>query len=250
MGTQKYLKKISRSDILGFISRTYNTDEMVLASAGNISFSRLCKLFERYFKDIPENRRQLARVPFTTYKPFQVSKQKNTFQIHSVLGYPGYDMKDPKRMDLHLLSNILAGQGMISRLNLALRERNGYSYNIESTYTPLADTGLFTIYFSCEKKAYEKCVQIIQKETNILRNNALGTIQLSKAKKQLIGQIAISYESDENQMLSIGKSVLAYNKVDSLEEIYAKIDSIQSSDLLDIANEVLSREQLSVLTYK
>jgi len=165
------------------------------------------------------------------------------------MGSMGFDMKDPRRMGLHLLSNILGGNGMSSRLNLALRERNGYSYNIESSFTSYTDTGLFTIYFSTEKAFYNKCLDVIDKELTIIRNKSLGTFQLKKAKQQMIGQLAISYESNENQMLSIGKSLLVYDRVDTLPEIYEKIESVTASELLDIANEVLNRDKMSILTY-
>ena len=153
-------------------------------------------------------------------------------------------------MGLHLLSNIIGGPGMISRLNLSLRERNGYSYNIESSFTPFSDTGIFAIYFSTEKSYYEKCLDIIYKEMDILRNKPLGIFQLKKAKQQLIGQLAISYESNENQMLSMGKSFLVYDRVDTLEEIYTQIEAITSAELITIANEVLDKRRLSILTYK
>jgi len=78
----------------------------------------------------------------------------------------------------------------------------------------------------------------------------LGSIQLKKAKQQIIGQLAIANESNENQMLSIGKSYLVYERIDTLEEIIAKIDSISASALMEVADDVLCRDQQSVLTYK
>jgi len=250
LGTSKRLKKIKREDILGFIGRNYNTDQMVFATVGDISFNRLVYLFERHFAHIPHNFRTTKRVAFSTYRPFNLALRKGTFQIHAVLGNLGYSFMDPRRMGLHLLTNIIAGPGMISRLNLALRERKGYSYNIESSYSPYSDIGLFTVYFSTDKTYLDKCLDIIDKEFNILRTKPLGAIQLKKAKQQIIGQLAISYESNENQMLSIGKSYLVYNKVDTLEEIVSKIESVSASELMDIANDVLDKNQLSILMYK
>jgi predicted Zn-dependent peptidase len=170
--------------------------------------------------------------------------------VHALFGATGFDLKDPRRVALHLLTNIIAGPGMISRLNLALRERRGLSYNVESSFTPYSDTGLFNIYFSTDKDELNKCFDIIHKEFNSICNKPLGTIQLKKAKQQITGQLAISYESYENQMLSIGKSFLVYDKVDTLDEIFTKLDSVTSSELMDIANLVLRRDQLSFLIYK
>jgi predicted Zn-dependent peptidase len=250
LGTTKTLKKLNRDDVLAFIDRKYNTDEMVLASVGNIPFARLKHYFEKYFGNIPANTRNGERLKFTGYQPFSHTQRKNTFQVHAVLGNLGYDMKDPRRTGLHLLSNIIGGPGMVSRLNLALRERKGYTYNIESSFTPCTDSGIFTVYFSSDKDNLEKCFDIIDKEFDLLRNKPLGTQQLKKAKQQIIGQLAISFESYENQMLSIGKSYLVYDKVDSLEEIFSKFEDVNASELMDIANEVLAPAQISTLIYK
>jgi predicted Zn-dependent peptidase len=250
LGKTKYLKKYKQTDILTFINKNYNTDQMAFASVGNISFARLIYLFEKHFRDIPVNIRSIKRIPFNNYQPFNKVLRKKTFQIHAILGNLGYDLKDSRRMGLHLLSNIIGGPGMISRLNLALRERKGYSYNIESSYTPYSDTGIFNIYFSTDKENLEKCFDTIHKEYDSLRNKPLGIVQLKKAKQQIAGQLAISIESNETQMLSIGKSYLVYDKVDTLKEIYTKIESVTSTELMNIAGEILNKDRLSILIYK
>lgn len=250
LGTTKSLKKIQRDNFIHFIQNNYHTDQMVLSSTGNVPFSKIKKIFERYFSHIPTNIRNKQRVNFTGYQPFSETFKKNTFQVNTIIGNVGYSLIDPKRMGLHLLSNIIGGPGMISRLNLALRERYGYSYNVESSFTPFTDTGLFSVYFSCDKDNLEKCIHIIEKEFHTLRNTPLGISQLKKAKQQIIGQLAISFESNENQMLSLGKSLMIYDKIDAMEEIFAKIEAIKAIDLMDIANEILDSSKLSTLIYK
>ena len=82
-----------------------------------------------------------------------------------------------------------------------------------------------------------------------MRKKQLGNLQLSKAKKQLIGQIAIATENREDLMLTMGKSLLLYNKVDSLKIVFNKIESISGSDILEAANLVLNQNKLSKLVY-
>ncbi len=250
LGKAKYLKKFASANIYSFIGKKYNTNQMVFTSVGNIPPARIIYLFEKHFKHVPANFRKNQRLPFQNYTPFSQTIKKNTFQIHAILGNLGYDLKDNRRMTLHLLSNIIGGPGMISRLNLALRERKGYSYNIESAYTPYSDTGIFNVYFSTDKEYLEKCLEIIYKEFNLLKTKQLGEQQLKKAKQQIIGQLAISFESNENQMLSIGKSYLIYDKVDTLAEINTRIESISAMNLADVANDVLNNDMLSLLIYK
>jgi predicted Zn-dependent peptidase len=151
---------------------------------------------------------------------------------------------------MYLLNNILGGQGLNSRLNLSLREKNGLAYNVESSYNPYCDTGAFSIYFGTEAHNLEKSISVTLSELKKLRDKELGTIQLSKAKNQIKGYLARGYENHESLMLSLGKSLLVFNTIETLEEICKKIDTIDSSELLTTANDIFESGKLSTLIYK
>ncbi len=250
LGTPDHVKSFKRDDIIQFVKKNYHTDEMVLSSVGNIPFEEFLNLSEKYFADIPEHPRQQARLLFDHYTPGNLTIEKDTFQAHCVIGNIAFNAQSEKRMGMVLLNNILGGQSMNSRLNMALRERNGIAYNIESNYTAFSDTGQFNVYFGTDRENMNRALRLVKKEFNLLKTKALGTLQLSKAKKQLIGQIAISSENRDDLMLTLGKSFLLYNKVDNLAAIYKKIDAITSSQLLGIANEIFDEKSLSTLIYE
>ena len=176
--------------------------------------------------------------------------QKNTFQSHCVMGNIAFDFTHPKRMTMVLLNNIIGGQAMNSRLNLALREKKGMAYNVESGYTAYSDTGLFSVYFGTDRENLDKATELVLKEFRYLREKKLGSMQMKKAQKQLIGQIAISTEHREDLMLAIAKSYLIYNKVDPLRVIFQKIEAVTAEDLLEVANIVLDENQMSRLIYR
>jgi predicted Zn-dependent peptidase len=133
---------------------------------------------------------------------------------------------------------------------MALRERKGYAYSIDSMYTAYTDTGNLTIYFGTDKALVDKCRDLIMKELRLLREKDLSILQLHKAKRQVLGHIAISSENNENYMLSMGKSLMLFNKIESLDETGRKIENITSKQLKEIANEVLNEQQLSYLLYQ
>ena len=250
LGTPKHVKKFKRDDILNFIKNNYHTDQMVISSVGNIKFSKLVKMVEKFFGTIPENIRTTKRKKPNSYEARTQIMIKKTYQRHCVIGNIAYDLNDEKRIPLSLLTNILGGPGMNSRLNLTLRERHGLAYNIEANYTPYADTGVFSIYFGTDKGNLDKCLSLINKEMDLLCTHKLGSGQLKRAKNQMIGQIAISSENNENLMLNIAKSFLLYNRIDSLEELYQKVESITAEELLEVANEILNKDLLTTLMYK
>jgi predicted Zn-dependent peptidase len=174
----------------------------------------------------------------------------DTYQNHCILGNVAYDLKDERRMGMFLLNNLLGGQGLNSRLNLSLREKNGLAYNVESSYNPYCDTGVFSIYFGTDSQNLEKSISVALSELNKLRNNSLGAIQLSRAKNQIKGYLARGYENHESLMLSLGKSLLVFNKIDTLEDLCRKIDNLTPSELLGIANDIFEPSMLSTLIYK
>ena len=149
-----------------------------------------------------------------------------------------------------LLNSILGGQSGNSRLNLSLRERNGIAYNLESSYTAYSDTGTLTIYFGTDQENLDRALTLIEREIKLLQNKLLGDLQLSKARKQLIGQLAMSQENREDLMLAIGKSMLVFNKVESLDDIYKRINNIKATHLMDVANRILEPDKLSRLIYQ
>jgi len=251
LGTQEALNSYSRAAILEFVNSCYNTSEMVVSSVGNISFKLLCKYFENYFSDISRKDRNSLRKPFnyTDYIPDTRKQDLDTYQAHCIMGNLAYSNMEEKRLVLHLLNNILGGPGMNSRLHMALREKNGLAYNIESNYNTYSDVGIITIYFGTDKKDLEKCISIILKEIKQVKEKTLGGIQLTRAKKQLIGQIAMSAENNESQMIANGRSILLFDRIDSLEELTKKINAISASDLLEVSNEVFDVQKLSRLFF-
>jgi predicted Zn-dependent peptidase len=250
LGTSENINKFNRDSILNFIEKNYHTDEMVISSVGKLNFEKLIKYVAKHFGNAAPTKRTNARKPFDNYIPSVRFEEKDTFQSHCMIGNIAYDVQHPKRIVMVLLNNILGGPAMNSRLNLALRERRGMAYNIESNYTAYTDTGLFNVYFGTDRENFEKALTLVKKEFKLLRDTKLGGLQLSKAKKQMIGQIAVSTESHDDLMLAIGKSYLLYNRVDSLNEVFKKIESITDIELLEVANEILDENQLSTLVYR
>ncbi|KPL13649.1 MAG: zinc protease [Bacteroides sp. SM23_62] len=249
LGSPESLSRFKQEDLLRFVSHNYHTDEMVICSVGNISFPRLIKGIEKYFGQVPLKSRNQKRPGILPYEPADATVKKDTYQAHCIIGNMAYDLNDDRRLGLHLLNNMIGGPGLNTRLNMTLREKNGYSYHTESHYSPYSDTGILSVYFSGDKSKLEQSKKVVMKEFSKLREKRLGTLQLSRAKRQLMGQIAISAENHETLMLSMAKSYLVYNKFDDLKEISIKIDRITAEEIMEIANEVLDRVNLSSLTY-
>lgn len=250
LGSEEAVKKLKREAILDFVRRNYQPDRMVISSIGDLPFSKLVRLIEKFFGDIPVTSAPLVRQRPELYVPQTRVVDRDTYQNHCIIGNVAYDYTQDNRLALSLLVNILGGSGMNSRLNLNIREKYGLAYNVEATYTPYSDTGVFSVYFGCDAADLDKCIRLCRKEMNELCEVALGQMQLKKAKAQMIGQMTLASENYENMMLSIGKSFLIYGKVDTLENICDEVEAIRAALLQQVAREIFAQEKQTLLVYK
>ncbi len=250
LGTPRNLKRIKRSDILNFIKRNYQLSEVVFVSVGKIRFKQLVKLVQRNFSLNPVREEPEPRRPFFAGEATHRILKKRSNQVHCILGATAYSFSDDKRFALAVLNNMLGGPVMNSRLSLALRERNGLTYHSESNYTTYSDSGSIMIYFGTDAAQYERALSVVHQELKRIREQKLTIRQLHTIRKQIVGQLALSRESNLNTMLGMGKYFLLQDAYEPLDAIIRKVESVTAEQLIDVANEIFAPERLSMLTYK
>ncbi|NOU48409.1 MAG: insulinase family protein [Bacteroidales bacterium] len=250
LGSEENLLKFTRNDIVQFIHNNYSTEKIVIASVGTIKFEVLKKLINKYFEGIGAVTVSSNREVFLGYEPGSRTEIRHNYLSHCMIGNVAYNRKDPKKHALILLNNILGGQGLNSRLNLNIREKYGFTYTIESQFSSYSDTGMFAVYFGTDPKSVSRTISLVHKELEKLRNEKIGSLQLHRAKLQLIGQLAINFESGLTEMLSIARSHLLFDKVDNMEEVIRKINNLTAEQLLEAANRTFDPLQLSTLLYE
>lgn len=270
LGDEKRLKEYTTQDALKWTSRFYVPENVVFFVRGNIPFSKVIRIAEKYMGSIPartdvslfckmtideqfdylKTRSQKRRNMPLPYEPANLTFNKDTHQAHVMIGGRGYDAYDKRRTALYLLNDILGGPGMNTRLNISLREKRGLVYTVESNLTSYTDTGAFCIYFGCDIHDASKCTKLTMNELQKLVDKPLTTAQLNAAKKQIKGEIGIASDNFENSILSAAKCFLHYGKIDGQEKLFRRIDSLTATDMQQVASDVFAADKLSVLLYK
>lgn len=249
LGDQASVKRFDQKDFEKFVAQNLHTDRLVFSCVGNLSISKVKRIFEKHLASLAPCSTSKNRQRFLGYQPQQLTKSRAVSQVHYAIGRTAYAIDDPKRLPFFTLVNLLGGPGMNSRLNLALRERHGYVYAIDAQYTPYMDTGMFAIFFGTDPKNARKSVALVQKELRSLREKPLGTLQLHRAKEQLIGQLAMAEENNMNLMLMMGKSLLDLGHIRSLEQIFREVRSITALQLQELAREMFHFDDFSTLIF-
>ena len=252
LGSKKNVKHFTSEQLSLFLHQNYTPDKMVITVVGNVEFNKLVHLCEKHFALASEVSKPKAdaRSSKPSYQHFNTTLNKHTHQVHLLAGCPAPTIYDEKKNAFTLLNNILGGPAMNSRLNVSVRENQGFCYTIESQYVPFSDAGLFYIYAGVDSDAAERSTQLILQELRRLRENRLSPQQLHAAQTQLIGQMAIANDSGLNEMQSIGKAYLNFDHVDTLEEMNRDILAITPEELQAVAQEIFAEDNFSFLYYR
>jgi predicted Zn-dependent peptidase len=250
LGTVESVKSFEQKHIIDFIKRHYLIKNMVFSIVGNYKSAFVKKLMEKHFAQYVTKGIPLVRKAPGLNNTFHIVNKVNSNQSHSIIGSIAPSSASKKRTAMVLLNNLLGGPGMNSRLNLNIREKFGFAYNLDSNYVAYSDTGLFAVYLGTDKKYLQKTTALVYKELKKLRDTPISTLQLHRAKQQLCGNIALAQENNSSVMLALGKSLLMFNKVDTLNSIYEEIEKITSKQLFSIANDVFNEKRMNSLTFE
>lgn len=249
LGDINSLHSITPEKLIQFRNAHYYGRNIVFSVVGNLPYQKVLSVCKKYFDDIPVGSLIHPRKKFTHYHPQHKIKETDNIQAYGIIGNVAYPYQDNRRIPFTLLSNLLGGPGLNSRLNLAVREKYGFTYHVESGYTPYEAAGLFHAYVSTDKKNLARSLSLVRKELDKLRTIKLGSLQLHNAKQQMKGQILMAEESKINHMLLLGKQVVQLNRAEPLNTLLLAIDKVTSETLCEMANEVFAPESLSSLQY-
>ncbi len=250
LGYKESIDTFTREKLWIHMQQAVAQQKVVYAIVGNVTEKEVLKVIDKYLADKSMPERHLNRERPLGLEKIEKDVSISTNQAHEILGGRAYAMREGHYKAFILLMNLLGGPGMNSRLNLNVREKHGLTYNINSFYVPYTDAGLWGIYYGCETANLERVRKLVGKEIKSLREKPLGTVRLSQAKKQLMGQMTLAYENLLHQMLSMAKDLLDFNKIPTFSEYMEEIEAIEAKHIQEAANEILDMDQLSRIAYK
>ncbi|MCI1639795.1 MAG: insulinase family protein [Bacteroidales bacterium] len=255
LGTKDSVRDITGEELRRFVKENFNPSAMAFTIVADMEEAKLEKLalelISKYFGNTlvsPVKTPEIKNILFP--KPFDTTTDKHNHEVNAVLGGLAPSLYgEKKRMAAILMSNILGGPAANSILNNELREKNGWVYGVECSYNQYSDSGVLTVCLGCDRKNLDRCLKAIGKAISRLQEDSLSPTKLKAAKKQLIGQVAISSDNGETQCLSMGKSLLAFGSIASDKENTRKIEAVTAAEIQDITIEILDPGKVSKLIF-
>lgn len=255
LGTVESVGSITVEDLKTYYRRNFIPSNMALCIVASGDEEKLEKqmlaLAGKYIMPGQDQTVIPSEDQVSSSRHFDITEDKHNHEANALLGAeaPSLYNPDSERVTAALLTNILGGPSSNSMLGAYLREKHGWVYSIECAYAQFRETGMITISLGCEKENLRKCLRAVERILSKICSAPLSEAKLKAAKKQLLGQLAISGEGGETQCLSMGKSMISFGKIMKDEQTRALIDAITAEDLHKMAVRTFSPGKVSKLVY-
>lgn len=249
LGTRESVNSFKKESFSGFLEENLNTNRIVFSAVGGVEPDRFEKLVLKYLSEIHTKNKVRQRFDLVSKGAVLLEKKVSSQQAHCMIGGIAPSLHSDDRLACSMVSNLLGGPAMTSRLNMSLREKRGLVYNIESSYVPYYDLGAFSIYFGTDPSNVKRAKRLVSIELNRLKNDKIGENQLNALKRQFVGQIAMAEESNSAVMQMMARSLLDFNRIESFEEVIDRIQTITSQELLDVSTELFDEDKFTILKY-
>ena len=254
LGTAASVKKITSKELRQFTKEHFVPMNMALAIVADIDEKKLeesvLKLVGKVFKNEPATGGERIVTPIPVKPAFNKQVEKRNHEVNAVIGNfaPSLDNTE-ERFAAILMSNIIGGPASNSLLNSLLREKNGWVYGVESSYSQYTESGIMTISLGCERSNLEKCLDAIWKVIRKMQDEEYSSVKLKAAKKQFLGQLAISSDNGESQCLSMGKSLVSLGTIFTDRQNIEAIEAVTSEGIRNAALRIFNPESTSSLIF-
>ncbi|MBR5661622.1 MAG: insulinase family protein [Bacteroidales bacterium] len=254
LGTTASVRKITRAELGRFVSERFTPGNMAITMVADIDERKLentiLRLAEKVFDGSWAESKERVLNTVTTPAIFEKTIDKRNHEVNAVIGGLAPSLYDKEaRFDAILLANILGGPASNSKLNDLLRERSGWVYGVEASYSQYSDTGVMAITLGCDRGNLKRCLGGVETVIRKMQDDLLSDSAMRAAKKQLLGQLAISSDNGETQCLSMGKSLVSYGTVTSNQENREAIEAVSADRLREAARKIFNLETLSKFIY-
>ncbi|MGC4030117.1 MAG: pitrilysin family protein [Steroidobacteraceae bacterium] len=245
IGTAASVQAISRDDLLAFWRAGYTPGNAALVVAGDLTLAQLKALAEEHFGKW-QGGAAVATVPSGT----QVMSNRTLVvdfgaapQTALRVGMVGVPRATPDYVPLSVMNNALGGL-FSSRINLNLREKNGFTYGASSSFGFRRGPGPFLVGTSVRTDVTAPAVREIFAELARMRSGPVTAEELALARDSMSRSLPGQFETT-GDAAGTGSAIFAYGlPLDYFSKLPAQIQAVTAEDVQRVAREYLQPEKM------
>lgn len=245
-GYQGTVSKFTHEDMRTYYRAWYRPQNICLSIAGNFDENAVIEQICREFEGMqPQPTRERCGPPELGHGIEIV--ERDIAQNHFCLAFPGPTVSDQQRYAFSVLSSALGG-GATSRLFQRIREDEGLAYAIYSFHSSYFTSGMFGVYAAVAPEKLEQTLGLVFEEIRKFRDEPISREELESNREHLKGSMLMALESTSSRMSRMAKSMMYYNRLQSIQEIIDQLDAVTVDDINAVAQDIFRPERCALVS--
>ena len=245
IGTEESLKRLNREKLLEYFNKYYVPNNSVISISGNFNYNEIINKIEEKYKNWKKRDVDID-IKKAEFKSCFLSKNKDTEQVNLALSLEAVPLENDEEVYALAVINTVLGGSISSRLFQKIREEKGLVYSIYSSQSLYRKCGELGIFASMSNDHLKEVYESIIEEIKTMKKHYLTDIEIKESKEQLKGSYILGLESTSSRMMSIGRSLLLNNKVESTDDILKSIDNVDSEIVKIVIDKIFNLDKLGV----
>jgi predicted Zn-dependent peptidase len=242
-GEESDVRSLPAAGIRTFWAATYRPANAVVAVAGDLAHAEAVELAGAAFGTGNGALHAYDPAPSLPAGERILTGRRDSTQAQLCLGVPALRRDHPDAWALAVLNAIL-GDGMSSRLFLALVDRDALAYDVASGIVEYADAGALQVTAGVDPGRVGRALAGILRELRILRDEPVAEDELRKAKAYLSGGLELRMEETRHLASWVGGQEALHDRVLTLDEALAAIGRVTAADVERLAGTLFRNELL------
>ncbi len=241
-GTTQSIKNVKRKDLYPYYEEKFNASNLMISIAGNFDFDLVEKTLSN-IKLKPKEQTKWNEIDFNY--GIEHSENPSLNQVYFSLMTPTFKAGHKYNKNISIINDVF-GSSASSRLFQNLREKKGLCYSIYSYNSAFTNTGTFEIHGATSLGHYQKAIESIYKEIEILIKNKITEIELEESKQMQIGGLAFNKMNADFIMNKNFKHEYYYSKYTPFSKMYKNIHKTNLIDTNRIIDEVFASKKFFI----
>jgi len=245
LGPRENIARFEAENIVAFFRKYYQPERIVIAAAGRLDHENFVDLVAAPFESIPSSGNGFPGRVAPTGRRRLDRHRRRLEQVHICAVTGGVSITDPSRYALALMNTILGGN-MSSRLFQDIRERRGMAYAVYSFVSSFVDTGMFGAYVGVDAKHAATAAALLLDHLRQMGVVQVTSAELDDAKEFTKGNLLLSTESVDNQMVRLAQNEIHFGRDIPMAEVIRGVDAVTAEEIQVLAQRLLGENPMSL----
>jgi zinc protease len=249
-GTAASLRSISIDDLRAFYATAFQPRNAALLVVGDVTPARVLPLLESSFgkwttsspAPVPP---RLPDAPQHPVRTIYLVDKPGAPQSQIRIGWIGVPRSTPDYFPILVMNTILGGS-FASRLNLNLRERNGYTYGASSSFDMRLSAGPFVASAGVQTDKTSDAVKEFINELNAIAR-PLSADELTRGKNYIALHYPANFESTGDISRQLENMLVYHLPEDYFSKYVANVEAVTAADVLRVARRYIQPNRFAIV---